>query len=296
MNNIVRGTCFLLMITSTGVSAEYTNLGKISSKEMLEKYPTFEQSLHKAMVGIPGYLLASGEDFYGYYENLKSVKFKENTSAPTIVYMHGSGNTFSHSDGKPKLKWDYGYANWIVDADYIFIAPDAHSIEDRPTFSSPVAKSLYEEVHKIRQAEITQVVGSLLNQKFVNKDEMYLLGVSEGAFATARYAGNEFKGRMILSWSCEPGYFTDYPKVGANKKTPFLNIMGHKDFYFGKDAPYNTNYSKNTGNCANHLSMAGFVNARVITYPEIGHGVSYNQYMKTDLLSFLDYWVNKPIN
>jgi hypothetical protein len=71
--------------------------------------------------------------------------------------------------------------------------------------------------------------------------------------------------------------------------------MGGRDFYFGKDAPYNTQYSKNTGNCAAHLSAADYKNARVIVYPDTGHGVTYNQYMKSDLLGFLSYWIGRAV-
>jgi hypothetical protein len=69
--------------------------------------------------------------------------------------------------------------------------------------------------------------------------------------------------------------------------------MGGRDFYFGKDAPYSTQYAKNTGNCASHLAMADYRNSRVIIYPESGHGVTYNQYMEADLLGFLSYWVGR---
>ena len=86
--------------------------------------------------------------------------------------------------------------------------------------------------------------------------------------AAALYHGKEFKGWLVLSWSCEPGYFTDYPKVGARSRDPFLNIMGYRDFYFGKDGPYNNGHAKNTGNCAAHLSMGNYKNARVIAAPE----------------------------
>ena len=72
--------------------------------------------------------------------------------------------------------------------------------------------------------------------------------------------------------------------------------LGARDFYFGKDAPYSTQYAKNTGNCAAHLSAANYKNARVIIYPESGHGVTYNQYMKSDLLGFLSYWVGRAVD
>jgi dienelactone hydrolase len=271
------------------------DLGAIDPSQMLESYPDFDKSLSRAMVGVPGSMLASGKDFYGHYEDLQGLDFVKDKKAPVVVYMHGSGQAIDRSGDSPKLKWDYGYGEWVTQAGYIFVAPDSYGFENRPSFSSPVPKENYEQVHNIRQAEVAQAARSLVEQEFANTDEMYLLGVSEGAMAAARYHGKEFKGRLVLSWSCEPGYFTDYPKVGASSKAPFLNIMGARDFYFGKDAPYSTQYAKNTGNCAAHLSAGNFNNARVIVYPESGHGVTYNQYMKSDLLGFLSYWVGRPI-
>lgn len=271
------------------------DLGAIDPSQMTETYPDFEKSLSRAMVGVPGSMLDSGEDFYGHYEDLKNLEFVKDKKAPVVVYMHGSGQAIDRSGDFPKLKWDYGYGEWVTQAGYIFVAPDSYGFENRPSFSSPVPKANYEQVHNIRQAEVAQAARSLVEQAFANTDEMYLLGVSEGAMAAARYHGKEFKGRLVLSWSCEPGYFTDYAKVGAGSKNPFLNIMGARDFYFGKDAPYSTQYARNTGNCAAHLSAGNYKNARVIVYPESGHGVTYNQYMKADLLGFLSYWVGRAV-
>lgn len=277
---------------STAIGAKL-NLGAIDPAQMTSTYPDFEQSLQRAIVGVPGAMLASGKDFYGHYEDLGSLDFVADKKAPVVVYMHGSGQAFDRSGDFPKLKWDYGYAEWVTQAGYIFVAPDSYGFENRPSFSSPVPKANYEAVHDIRQAEVTQAARSLVEQSFADTDEMYLLGVSEGAMAAARYHGKEFKGRLILSWSCEAGYFTDYPKVGARSKDPVLNIMGYRDFYFGKDGPYNTGYAKNTGNCAAHLSMGNYKNARVIIYPDSTHGVSYNQHIKGDVLGFLSYWIGR---
>lgn len=292
-SNITHLTAAVVAIGLAGpVGAQHMDVGKIDPANMMETYPDFPQSLNRAVVGVPAAMLAGDEDFYGYYEDLAGLDFVEGATAPVVVYMHGSSNAFDHSGDHPVLKWDYGYATWVTEAGYIFVAPDAHAIGERPTFSSPVPKEAYEAVNQIRQAEITQAAAALVGDSFVDTDEMYLMGVSEGAVAAARYHGGEFKGRMVLSWSCEPGYFTDLPKVGAGSSDPFLNIVGFRDFYYGKDAPYSTGYN-NSGNCANHLSLAGFTNAKVIIYPDTGHGVTYNQFMKDDLLGFLGYWVGR---
>jgi hypothetical protein len=140
MNTTVK-TCVISALLIPSLSyADYINLGKIEPDTVAKTYSTLSQSLENAMVGIPGELLQSGEDYFGYYKDIKTLEFKSGSTAPTVVYMHGSGQAFDHSGKSPKLKWNYEYANWIVDANYIFIAPDSHKIKGRPTFSSPVPK------------------------------------------------------------------------------------------------------------------------------------------------------------
>jgi dienelactone hydrolase len=288
---------FVMLATSWAAPtmAEKMDLGMIDPSKMMEIYPDFGESLNRAMVGVPAAMIEGDQDFYGHYEDMKDLKFVNGKKAPVVVYMHGSGQAIDRAGDHPILKWKYGYAEWMTQAGYIFVAPDSYGMENRPSFSSPVPKEAYEQVHDIRQAEITQAARSLVNASFANTDEIYLLGVSEGAMAAARYHGKEFKGRLVVSWGCEPGYFTDYAKVRASSKSPFLNVMGQRDFYFGKDAPYSTQYN-NSGNCANHLSLGGYKNAKVVIYPDTGHGVTYNQHLKSDLLGFMSYWVDRKLN
>jgi poly(3-hydroxybutyrate) depolymerase len=165
-------------------------------------------------------MLEGGKDFFGHYEDMKDLEFVAGRKAPVVVYMHGSGQALDRSGDVPRLKWDYGYANWITQAGYIFVAPDSYAMKDRPSFSSPVPKENYEAVHDIRQAEIAQAAQSLVTQGFADTEEMYLLGVSEGAMAAARYAGKEFKGRLVLSWSCEPGTSPTTPRWVRDRKIP----------------------------------------------------------------------------
>ena len=282
----------LAAISAAPLSAQHTNLGQIDPATMLETYPEFSQSLQRAVVGVPAALIEGDADFFGYYEDLANLTFVEGATAPVVVYMHGSSSAFEEVDGVPGLKWDYAYADWLTEAGYVFVAPDAHAIGERPTYSSPVPKDVYETISAIRQAEIAQAAAALSQAAFLAPGEMYLLGVSEGGHAAARYSGREFKGRMILSWSCEPGYMTDFAKVGARSGDPVLNIVGYRDFYYGRNAPFSTGYN-NTGNCANYLSAGNYGHSKVVIYPTAGHGISYDQYIEGDLLGFMTYWVGR---
>ncbi len=216
------------------------NLGKVESTKMNAIYPGFNDSFNQAFIGLPKGFKGLEAPFYGTLAEAKE-QFGDlstvTTTYPTVLYMQGSG---SFSKGPTFREWITGDLGWV------FFAPNTHTSAKRPRYSSPVPKKVYEEIHKYRQAEIDQFVDRLNELTFIDKDRLFLMGNSEGALAAARYSGKEFVGRLVLSWSCEPGYYTDYPKVGAKYKTdPFLNIVGRDDVYFGKDSPYNNQVMKN---------------------------------------------------
>lgn len=199
--------------------------------------------------------------------------------------MQGSGN---FSKGPTFREWITGDTGWV------FFAPNTHTSSKRPRYSSPVPKKVYKEIHKYRQAEIDQFVQRLDELPFIDKDRLFLMGNSEGALAAARYAGKEFVGRMVLSWTCEPGYYTDFPKVGAKYQTdPFLNIVGRDDVYFGKDSPFNNQY-RNKGHCGDALLRYKY--AKVVLLPNTGHNVMANPFTKGEVLDFLHQFKDHRVN
>lgn len=266
------------------LQAQKLNIGKIDHNQMVKKYKNFTDSYDKAFIGIPKGFLGIKKAFYGTYdEALKKIPALKNSkkSLPAVIYMQGSGK---FSKGKTFREWITG------EAGYIFFAPNTHTGKNRPTYSSPVPKSYYESIHSYRQAEISLFVSKLDKLPFIDKKRMFLMGNSEGAFAAARYAGKEFVGRIILSWSCEPGYYTNYAKVGSSyKNDPFLNIMGRDDGYFGKNNPWNNQYA-NEGHCGKALYR--YQNAKVVILPNTGHNVMVNPFTKGEVLSFIEMFKN----
>lgn len=264
------------------------NLGKVSSKELAAKYPGFANSFDQAFIGIPKGVAGLDAPFYGSYaEALEKVPgLKEvTTTHPTVLYMQGSGK---FSKGPTFREWITGDLGWV------FFAPNTHVSSKRPKYSSPVPKEIYEEIHTFRQAEIDQFVKRIDELPFVDKDRLFLMGNSEGAFAAARYAGKEFAGRLILSWTCEPGYYTNFPKVGAKYKTdPVLNVVGRDDVYFGKDSPFNNQYD-NKGHCGDALLR--YNHAKVVLLPNTGHNVMANPFTKGEVLSFLKMFKDHRVN
>ena len=256
------------------------NLANVDVKAVMKQYLGFENTFEQGFIGIPAGIAGLTRPFYGSLSEAKETvpdAFKSDEKLTTVFYMQGSGE---FSKGSTFREWITG------EGGYIFFAPNSHEGEGRPTYSSPAPKHIYEKVHEYRQAEIKYALSRLSEIPFIDRSKMFLMGNSEGAFAAARYAGKEFKARMVLSWTCEAGYYTDDPKVGSSYKNhPFLNIVGRDDAFFGKFSHLNKKYN-NEGHCGNALFR--YENAKVVLLPNTGHNVMDNLFTKPEILSFIN--------
>ncbi len=70
-------------------------------------------------------------------------------------------------------------------------------------------------MHKVRQAEIFYNIKKLKDLKFIDKNNIFLMGNSEGGLAAAAYKGREFRGRIVTAYSCENGYYSKDFKIGS---------------------------------------------------------------------------------
>jgi len=264
-------------------SSQPAGLVKIDYKSIAAKYNGFYNTWNRAFVGFPRKSFSIDADFFGGMEDAGALNASA-SKLPVVIHAHGSGPFADHVFQKS-----------ITAAGYLFIAPNSHATQDRPTHDIPLSSTeTYEAIHDIRQAEISYAVEKVLAFPFVDKDNIFLLGSSEGGLATARYPGSEFKGRVVMGWTCEAGYFTDRPQIGAHPKDPFLNIVGYHDEYFGVEATASAGRNI-TGNCSRVLALGGFENSKVIIYPDGPHNNRNNQYIVSDVISFLNYWRNRAI-
>ena len=248
----------------------------------LNDYPGFENTFNQSFIGIPTSISNSDQPFYGTLAEAKQKLpslFTSNTniqSQASVIYMEGSGH----------FNKGYTFRRWIVeDAGLIFVAPNSFQSKLRPVYTTPASKVVYELVHEHRQAEIHYLLTRLNEIQFIDKSKLILMGNSEGGLAVARYSGNEFIGRIVLSWTCENGYYTDYPDVAdTSRNSPFLNIVGENDKYFGKNSVFNKQY-ETEGHCEKALRQHKY--AKVIVLKNTGHNVMVNPITKREVISFL---------
>jgi predicted esterase len=244
---------------------------------MKKKYKNFKDIFKYGYIGIPKKLLKSKKPFYGTFQKFKEKypNFNTNKKIPIVLYMHGSKGLGS-SDIFAK------YVTNNVKA--IFFAPNSFAIKNRPVYKSPAKQSEYKKVHNLRQKEIKYSLKKIKKLKYIDNQNIFLMGNSEGALATAIFKSNEFKSRIIIAFSCESNYY--YPKFKSkiSKNEPILNIMGSCDEYFGLHSTLNKNYDIK-GHSID--TFRKHKNAKIVILSNTKHNVLSNIYLKNEIINFL---------
>jgi dienelactone hydrolase len=180
--------------------------------------------------------------------------------APVVVFLHGSSGLSLKAIGE--------WQQWLATQGVASIAPDSFALPDRLTYKSPVDKTVYEQIHALRSSEIRLASDALKGLSWVDTSRLILAGTSEGATSVARYAGNEFAGRILYSWSCENNYFVTEHKSALPQERPVLNVMSSTDVFFSPSNPWLGN-SASQGHCGQALK--GNKLASIVLIPGAPH-------------------------
>jgi dienelactone hydrolase len=148
-------------------------------------------------------------------------KFPRGTQFPTVVFMHGCTGI-----GNLPFLEDLARQRYAV------VAPDSFARRYRPLQCDPKTsrggRNLF--VYDFRSAELTYALERLPDLPWVDLDNLFLIGASEGAVTAALFRGDVFNARVIAQWTC-----TGAPLVagiGAPRRTPVLAIVREDDPYY----------------------------------------------------------------
>ena len=194
--------------------------GKVMGSVRTHTKETLKKVFDKAYTVIQ---LSEGELYEGELDQLKG----EMPKRPIVLFMHGSSGI------NPAIR---AFAKHLAQKGFAFLAPDSMQVQDRITYSSPVAQTVYEEIHAMRYAELRHAVQRLETLPFFN-DNYVIGGTSEGAVSVARFINEspqKESARMIFSWSCENNYHVLEHKTHIPEDCSVLNIMSAEDPYFSQ--------------------------------------------------------------
>lgn len=208
----------LLTIATTAWAQ--TPLGEVKGEAASHTEASAKEVINGAQVALPAKVTGAA----AYFGTLRNAPVQTTGKVPVVVFMHGSSGLGLKAIGE--------WQQWLASMGIASLAPDSFALPQRITYKSPVDKAVYEKIHALRVSEVALAAQALRNIAWADASRMVLAGTSEGATAVARYAGSEFAGRIVFSWSCEENYFVQSPQTALPADKPVLNVVSSTDPYF----------------------------------------------------------------
>ncbi len=215
-----------------------TSASKMSRKDWNDP-EELERVWQASLVRIP-----SDKDEYiqSTIAEITSAPLKLNKKFPTVIYLHGCSGMWPGTIRRLNLLAKNGFA---------VIAPPSFAREKYPQSCDPSRHvgSMYRGVIRIRLNDAGNTIAQAKQLPWVDENNVFLMGFSEGAITTARfYSKNKNRAvnaRVVEGWTCNAGW-QEYKGVRAPKGEPVLALVGSRDPWFQN--------SYNKGDCTSFLN------------------------------------------
>lgn len=192
---------------------------------------------------------------------------------PVVIYMHGcTGLTGVDRDAIRAL----------ARAGYVVIAPDSMARRYRPrqctSWNKTGGFNLF--VFDFRQAEINFALQALFERKWVDWDNIFLVGVSEGGLAAAHHRGSLISARVITQWTCQGDTLVN--GISGPPDTPVLAIVRADDPW------YRSAEAGQRGDCGTYFGPSRPGSRSVVLDGGGGHGVMDDPVVLKTIIDFLN--------
>ena len=160
----------------------------------------------------------------GWIEDIHSRLETTPPPRPTVIYLHGCA-------GLGRISHDA--ARVLAGAGYAVIMPDSFARENKPR-SCDAARQVggfHREVLGWRQAEANLAIRQARRLAWVDPDNIFLWGFSEGGITTATVTGEPVNARIIEGWTCHSGWH-EYRGLEAPSNESVLALLGDEDPWF----------------------------------------------------------------
>ncbi len=228
--------------------------GQIKGQAIAHTAASRAEALASAQVALPA---SSGAAFFGRWRDIPAAARQP---VPVVVFLHGSSGL--------GLKAIEEWQRWLVTMGVASVAPNSFALPERLTYTSPIGKPVYEQIHALRGSEIDIAVAGLGAAPWADAQRLVLAGTSEGATAVARHAGPPFAGRMIYAWSCEDNYFVAAHGTRIPPTQPVLNVISATDPFFSPSNSWLGNPAAR-GHCG--AALAANKSATIVLIPGAPH-------------------------
>jgi dienelactone hydrolase len=143
---------------------------------------------------------------------------------PTVIYMHGCNGFWTGTDWR---------VDFLASLNFAAIAPDSYARIKKPTSCQPLKHKygMYRPTLIIRQNEASYAIREARKLPWVDKNNIFLMGLSEGGITVATLSGELVKARIIEGWGCHAGWY-EYHGLNAPDSEPVLSLVADKDPWF----------------------------------------------------------------
>ena len=141
---------------------------------------------------------------------------------PAIIYLHGCTGMHSYNeDSGAYLAANLGVA---------VILPDSFAREYRPSNCNPKTKTggMFRQALRFRIAEANHAIREARKLAWIDADNLFLMGFSEGGITTAKFTGEKVNARIIEGATCHLGW-RDWDGLDAPESEPVLSLLGGND-------------------------------------------------------------------
>jgi dienelactone hydrolase len=201
---------------------------------------------------IPGDITLSGTPYWYVYphtdvnqitnpiwSDVAATHIKPGAKAPAVLVLHGcSGMSYGSTE----------YRRYFINSGYAVFEPNS--------FARPGREACKRNALPARIEEIQAALFEIQQLAWVNQDQVYLMGISEGGVAVAGWGKPGFAAHIILATDCVD-YSDRVPETPAG--VPVLAVVGGND-----------QYSKGAS-CKVNTEVFG---SRSIVIKDAGHGIS----------------------
>ncbi len=229
-----------------------------------------ERTWRHALVNLPG----ENGTVRGWIEDMDTRLRQGAGRFPTVIHLHGCAGLNQAS---------YTIAKTLVAHGYAVIMPDSFAREHKPQSCDPrtLRHSMHRGVIGWRRAEANRAIRGARGLDWVDPDNLFLWGFSEGAIAAATVTGEPVNARVVEGWTCHAGW-SEYKGLQAPEGEPVLALLGANDPWFTA--------SYHRGDCGEF--MAGRQGSRSVVFeaPQFlakKHFLSWHEDIQMQVLEFL---------
>ena len=140
---------------------------------------------------------------------------------PVVLLLHGCTG-FGDAD----------FAKHLARAGYVVVAPDSMARRFRPLQCDPKNQTggMNPFVYDFRTTELSFALHRLWAEPWVDTENLFLVGISEGAVAAGLYRAKAFNARVLMQWTCHGGALVR--GIDAPRDTPVLSIVRADDPWY----------------------------------------------------------------